>query len=196
MNNYCTNCGNKLDKKDLKCNHCDTPIIYLPCRKKNNNLEKKVLIITLILIICISGVYLVNKSVSVIKSSKLKKKYVEIHLKENYPTEKFEIEYESFGRCIVSGDCFFDNGWNCDGGGCDEYEYLPLSQCKAYYYNIQSNNDKFIITVFFKDKNYSIVEGRNINGTCDSSYYDECHDSEEDDYDFYNNYNNYNYIER
>ena len=30
MNNYCTNCGKKLNKGEFVCQHCNTPIIDLP----------------------------------------------------------------------------------------------------------------------------------------------------------------------
>ena len=43
MNNYCTNCGEKLEKKDIKCKICGTPIIDVTKIPKKMN--KKILII-------------------------------------------------------------------------------------------------------------------------------------------------------
>ena len=173
MNNYCTNCGKKLEKDELVCKKCDTPIVDLPYNyvykssKKVKQIKKilKILIIVslcfivtvvLILILCaVNNQYLKNS---------LQKRYVEPYLKENYGNMDFSIAYDSSGKCIISGDCYYDIVRGCDGGSCHEYKYLDENVCKAHYYFVKNDERNFIVTIVEKDNQIYAVEGKNIYG--------------------------------
>ena len=175
MNNYCTNCGKKLEKNELVCKNCNTSIIDLPYNyvyksPKKKKMQKNILIIIGVCILCFLVFSFSKKIIEKVKIDKLQKNYVEPYLERNYSNVNYSIKYDSSGKCIISGDCYFDPSMGCDGHVCHQYEYLNENECKSYYYHIKTDDDidadnEFIITVFNKDDLYSVVEGKNIYGT-------------------------------
>lgn len=83
-------------------------------------------------------------------------------MKKNFKENDYSIEYMSSGKCVVSGNCMFDPLFGCDGGVCQEYTFLE--GCKSYYYSVEIKDETYTITVFYKDKVYSVIEGENIYG--------------------------------
>lgn len=191
MNNYCTNCGKKLVKDELVCKACNTPIIDLPYNYDYKPLEekarmRKILIIIGIGIVFVIAFYFAKGVISRIKISKMQKEYIEPYLKENYSNLNYSIKYDLSGKCIISGNCYFDPVMGCDGGSCQEYEYLDENDCKSYYYFIKSDTTEFILTVVEKNNQFSVVEGRNIYGKNKENYGDTSSN------DIINNESNYN----
>lgn len=167
MNNYCTNCGQKLKKNELVCSNCNTPIVEIPYNYEYiSPTRKKVQIIILILIgglvLGFMGYNLAKSIVQKVRINKLQKNYVEPYLKEKFPDKDYDIKYDSSGRCITSGDCAFDPVRGCDGGSCNEYTYLD--NCISYYYSVTIDGKIYTITLSNKDNIYLINEGKNIYG--------------------------------
>ena len=170
MNNYCTKCGKELEKDELVCKNCNTPIVELPYNYEYKSPEKrkKTRKILIIVGICLLSVFFFcfgKAAINEIKINKLKKEYVESYIKENYGNLNYSIKYESSGKCIISGDCYVDYVGGCESGGCQEYEYLDENDCKSYYFDVKNNTNQFIITVVDRNNVISVVEGRNIYGT-------------------------------
>ncbi len=169
MNNYCTNCGKKLEKDDLACKACNTPIIDLPYNYDYKSPEKKettrkILTILGICILCVIVFFIAKDVINRIKISKMQKEYIEPYLKENYSNLNYSIKYNSSGKCIISGNCYFDPVMGCDGGACQEYKYLDDNNCKSYYYSIKSDTKEFLLTVVNRNNHFFVVEGKNIYG--------------------------------
>ena len=191
MNNYCTNWGRKLEKDELVCKKCNTPIVDLPDnyvyvspeRKKLNKIILKLLIIIGICLLVIALIFFCLKVFNKHKVNNYQKKYVEPYLDKKYGNGNYSVNYDSSGKCIISGECERDYSFDCEY--CEEYHYLDRSQCKAYYYNVASNDKNFIVTVVKKKYSVDVVEGKNIYGT-DNSY-----DTIEDSYNDSSN-NKYN----
>lgn len=169
MNNYCTNCGNRLKKRDLVCSECNTPIIDLPddyefksfSEKSANKKTRNIVIFCSLFVLGLFLIYFVFVNV---KSGVYLDKYVKPFLKENYGDLDYSIEYDGSGKCIVSGNCYFDPVRGCDGGACEEYEYLNEFGCFSYYYIVETADEKFVVTVVDYDKKVSVVKGRSIYG--------------------------------
>lgn len=167
MNNYCTNCGKQLEKDELLCKNCNTPIIDLPYDYEYISPEKKkrkkiTLIIVGVCILCFSAVYLTREILFKIKINKFQKEYVEPYIKQNYSNTTYSIEYSSFGKCIISEN----HSTNiCICGPGPYYEYLDDPKCKSYYFSVKNDEEEFEVTVVDNHKHYSVVEGRNIYGT-------------------------------
>ena len=169
MNNYCTNCGNRLKKRDLVCSECNTPIIDLPegyefkgiSEKSANKKTRNIVIFCSLFVLVLFLIYFVFVNV---KSGVYLDKYVKPFLKENYGDLDYLIEYDGSGKCIVSGNCYFDPVRGCDGGACEEYEYLNEFGCFSYYYIVETADEKFVVTVVDYDKKVSVVKGRSIYG--------------------------------
>ena len=51
MNNYCTNCGNKLNKKDIKCDNCGTAVIDLSYLKRKKNTKTIAIVFGIIVLV-------------------------------------------------------------------------------------------------------------------------------------------------
>ena len=160
MNNYCTNCGRKLDEGEKICPDCKVEVVLEPKEKKK--MIKSVLIITGVLILCFIGFSIAKEKIDKIKVKKLQKDYVEPYLKKHYRNVSYAIEYDSTGKCIISGNCEFDAAMGCDGGACEPYEYLSDKECRSYYYSVKMRKKTCIVTVVYKDKQYTVVEGKNI----------------------------------
>ena len=170
MNNYCTNCGNQLKKRDLVCSECNTPIIDLPegyefkgiSEKSANKKTRNIIIFCSLFVLVLFLIYFVFVNV---KSGVYLDKYVKPFLKENYGDLDYSIEYDGSGKCIVSGNCYFDPVRGCDGGACEEYEYLNEFGCFSYYYIVETADENFVVTVVDYDKKVSVVKGRSIYGS-------------------------------
>ena len=84
MNNYCTNCGNKLNKNDLVCQNCNTPIIDLPYNYIYKSPQKKrinkILIISLSTLVSLIILIILGY---ILKINVLKTKYVEKYILDN-----------------------------------------------------------------------------------------------------------------
>lgn len=186
MNNYCTNCGNRLKKRDLVCSECNTPIIDLPddyefksvSEKSANKKTRNIVIFCSLFVLGLFLIYFVFVNV---KSGVYLDKYVKPFLKENYGDLDYSIEYDGSGKCIVSGNCYFDLVRGCDGGACDEYEYLNEFGCFSYYYIVETADEKFVVTVVDYDKKVSVVKGRSIYGTEEGEEVEENVDDTSDD---------------
>lgn len=180
MNNYCTNCGKPLSKHDMFCTNCGTPIVdipydYVPPIEKEK--KKKRLKIIGIILLSIVAIILIIIIIKIITIKSLQKKYVEPFLGEG----NYEISYSSSGQCVIAGECSPNIFRGCDGG-CKLYEYLPEDECKSYYYNVDTENERFTVTVFKKDGKYSAVRGKNIYG-------EDYKKEPEEDYDLYYRFN-------
>ncbi len=165
MNNYCTNCGNKLLKDDFVCNKCNTPVVDIPYNYKTPAEKEKNRVIRncfLIIFIFVLGFFLVKEGMYQIFIYKLKKEYVVPYIKKMPNVFEYEIKYDSSGQCIKSGNCKADPVMGCDGGMCEEYKYE--NDCKSYYFNVEIDGIDHIITVVEKNNQYYAVEGKNIYG--------------------------------
>lgn len=170
MNNYCTNCGKKLNNGDLVCSSCGTPIVDLPYNyiyKSPKEIEKKkeikrnmfiIGIVLLCLMIVCFVIFMIHRS----KVNNLKDEYVKPYLEQNYDGVNYSVKYDSGGKCIISGNCY-----PYPLEGCNErceYEYLDEKECSSYYYFVKTDEESFFVTVFYRNKTYSVVEGKNIYG--------------------------------
>lgn len=181
MNNYCTNCGKKLEKEELVCKDCNTPIVDLPYNYKYRSPARKkafktIIIIIVIGLICFLTFIVTKVVVNRINVNVMQKKYVEPYMKANYGAYKYSIKYNYSGKCIISGSCYKNIG--CDGS-CDEYKYLDKGDCRSIYYSIKMNQKEFTVTVVNNKGHISVIEGKNIYGIKDEDndddepFYDE-----------------------
>ena len=90
------------------------------------------------------------------------KKYAEEYVEDKLMLDNYEINYNNSGKCIIDGDCVIDFAMGIDGGACKEYTYAE--NCKSYYFNVISDDQAVLITVFKKGGAIKVVEGKNING--------------------------------
>ena len=169
MNNYCTNCGNKLGSSDLVCKNCDTPVVDLPIgyefksktQKANDKKSLKKIILIILFIVIIPFLRIVFEEV---KIEFLKNKYLVPYIKEKYYVNNPDIKFTEAGRCIISGECYFNFGSGCDQSYCEPYKYLNRFKCKSYYFDFYYYGENHILTVFKKEGSYYVVEGKNIYG--------------------------------
>lgn len=169
MNNYCTNCGEKLHKDDLVCKKCNTPVVEIPKeylalqKEKNKKLIRKII---LIIVGVISIIFIIIGLIKFFKANKMKKDLVIPYIEENYSVDDYKIIYSNSGKCIVSGECRDSQVRGCALSGCEEYEYLEDEKCTAYYFKFtDAVRDKTtIITVVDRKDTQYVVEGENIYG--------------------------------
>lgn len=162
MNNYCTNCGKKLDDGEFECSKCHTKIIDIPkdYKKKSQKVKKikKILKVIGLIMGTIILLLIIRKVDINIKAKSLLNQYIKPYIKENYNDYDIStIKFDSKGSCIESSICKDD----AFGSHCNKYNYLDRSKCKAYYYKKENKNP---ITVFYKDGKYNVIEGKNIYG--------------------------------
>ena len=165
MNNYCTNCGKKLSGGELVCKKCNTPIIKLDknykfTSKKTKNIKKVFFIVVIVFILIIISLF----SIHMLSVYKLKNEYVIPFIENELHEKNYKVRYDSSGKCIVSGNCYFDPVQGCDGGICSQYEYSKDKNCKSYYYSVKVKNESFFVTVVKKGNKFYTVKGKNING--------------------------------
>lgn len=181
MNNYCTHCGKKLEEGEQICQNCNTPIYKLsPDNLKTSSKKLKcwemiLIIIFSIVFICfiICFIYIggdifeknFQKQKIEKEAKNLQKEYVEPYLKENYVDAEYKVEFFEKSQCVISGTCEHDPVLGCDGGLCEEYQYLSESECTSYFYYIYvGENREFLLTAVQKGDETYVVEGTNIYG--------------------------------
>ena len=139
MNNYCTNCGEKLKEKAIKCDKCNTYVIDLKSIKKEKTY--KIIIISIITIILAIIVAIISYNMYYkIQSKYIYKKY----LKEDYKNAKY-INYEPCRECERS----------CDGGCLNTPKIVG---CYIYYYKSNPNIENPDIIVYSNKGKISIDE--------------------------------------
>lgn len=128
----------------------------------NKDSKNKNMIITLgIILVFIFGVWFTIDLVYQLNINKYKK-YAEEYVEDKLNLDNYEISYNNSGKCIVDGDCVIDFAMGIDGGACKEYTYAE--NCKSYYFNVTSDEQATLITVFEKNGVIKAIEGKNING--------------------------------
>lgn len=167
MNNYCTNCGKKLEEGKLVCDNCNVPIIDLSSdysydlyrKKRNKNRMKMVGICFLSAIVFILSKITIDK----VKAKKIQNKYVDSYISENYNFSTYDVHLKRMGQCkIYSCD---ENDYNCGLGSlCCFDRYLENESCKSYTYYVYSSEKDFLVTVYYRNNTYDVIEGESIYG--------------------------------
>lgn len=160
MNNYCTKCGKKLKDNEFICESCNTPVVDIPQDYKTSR-QKKIIVAISLVVLFIFVLILAIFSYKFLKINKLKREYAEPYLEENYDNLDYSIKYDSSGNCVIGID---PDAIGIDGSYCGD-PYLYDDNCRAYYYNVETDSKKFIVTVVDKNNKFTVVEGKNINGT-------------------------------
>lgn len=169
MNNYCTNCGIKLKTYAVACKNCGTAIADVPldCKhehSKKTRVKKLILFSILGIALVIWTIWFTRKLYVSIMSKKLLNEYVVPFLNEEYGEYYSNLEFDMYGKCITSGNCYTEPLISCDGNGCEVYTYLSRFKCMSFFYKYEIGDEREIVTVFKKDGKYQIVRGRNIYG--------------------------------
>lgn len=163
MNNYCTNCGEKIEKNELVCKKCNTPIIDLSEYYENNlknKQSKKIYIIVIILVIFIIVVYFVFLGIKLFKPKSLEKKYIKPYVEGKYHLSEYTTNLEYFGECLY--DYCHDEEINCGcGTACCNDLYIKKG-CKSYIYKIVSDDKEFFVTVFYYKNKYHVIDGKEV----------------------------------
>ena len=164
MNNYCTNCGKKLEKGELECLNCNTLVVDLPCdyvyvtpeKRKRNKIILYVFIGLLTVILLVIGIqYLIFR----IKLGKYEKEYIKPYITQKYGSSYKKIKYVDKTDCIVSGDCYFDPVMGCDGGACVQYKYVELGTCVSYHFTVSNGDSEKNINVSVRGDEVRVAEG-------------------------------------
>ena len=180
MNNYCTNCGEKLKPYSEKCYKCGTAVLDIPSDYKHehikkSNFKKKLAFTFGITIVVILTLLVARKLYVKVMSNKLMNEYAIPYLENIYGKYYSNLEFDMYGKCIISGDCYTEPLIKCDGNGCEVYSYLSRFKCMSFFYTFDVGEESREITVFKKDGKYQVVGGRNIYGYLDDlsdNYYD------------------------
>lgn len=172
MNNYCTNCGEKLKPYSEECKKCGTAILDIPKDYKHehikkSNFKKKLAFGFGIAVVIIFAFIVVRKLYIKIMSDKLMNEYAIPYLEETYGNYYSNLEFDMYGKCIVSGDCYTEPLIECDGNGCEVYTYLSRFKCMSFFYTFDVGDESREVTVFKKDGKYQVVGGRNVYGYLD-----------------------------
>lgn len=186
MNNYCTNCGNKLKTYTVVCDKCNTPVADISYEYKHISLMKRftkrrITIVLLIVISVIFTFFVARKFYISHMSKKLMNEMVIPFLEERYGSFYRDVEFDLFGKCIIDGNCYTEPLIECDGNGCEVYTYLNRFKCMSFYYKYKIGEEEFELSVFKEKGEYKVVNGRNIYGYDDvfSDNY-----SNKDEYDY------------
>lgn len=139
MNNYCTNCGEKLKENAIKCDKCNTYVVDLKSIKKEKIYKIIIISIIIIIIAIIVSVFSYNIYYK-IQSKNIYRKY----LKEEYQNAEF-INYEPCRECDGS----------CDGGCINSPKIVG---CYIYYYKSNPTNKSPDIVVYSNKGKISIDE--------------------------------------
>lgn len=186
MNNYCTNCGEKLKPYTEECKKCGTAVLDIPKDYKHEHIKKsdfkKKLAFAFGIAVVIILAFLVARKIYIkVMSNKLMNEYVTPYLEEIYGKYYSNLEFDMYGKCIISGNCYTEPLIECDGNGCEVYSYLSRFKCMSFFYTFDVGEDSKEVTVFKKDGKYQIVGGRNIYGY-DDEYSDNYYDWYDEDY--------------
>lgn len=169
MNNYCTNCGEKLKAYTVLCKKCDTPVANVSCEYKHvppkkRVVRKKILAVLFVIVSVIFAFFFTRKIYITVNSNKLMNSMVIPFLSEKYGSFYSELKFDMYGKCIVSGDCYTEPLISCDGNGCELYTYLSRFKCMSFFYTYKIGDNSHSVTVYKKDGKFQIVDGRNIYG--------------------------------
>lgn len=191
-NNYCTNCGKKLKKYEIVCEKCNTPIVKIPEKitppEIINKRKRRIMIISII-IACIIIISFCAKIINNKKIEKIKQNYAIPFINEN--AQKYKgiiesIEYDGKGKCIsyitspngCPSQAVYSNDKNCESY---YYKIKVKSDLKDddYNYNLdkigyisrENEYDYYIVTVYYKDKKYNTIMGREIKDNQKKEYY-------------------------
>lgn len=129
MNNYCTNCGKKLEGKTIKCDACNTYVIDI-----NKSNSRKVFRVIAIILTSIVVIIIMAIIVYIIYYKSLSNSLYKKHLSKDYPNAKY-VKYEACRECDGS----------CDGG-C--FNSPKVVGCYKYYYKSNQSLSKPDIIVF------------------------------------------------
>ena len=184
MNNYCTNCGEKLKPYSEECKKCGTAVLDIPKDYKHehikkSNFKKKLAFGFGIAVVVIFAFIVIRKIYIKIMSNKLTNEYAIPYLEETYGNYYSNLEFDMYGKCIVSGNCYTEPLIECDGNGCEAYTYLSRFKCMSFFYTFDVGEESREVTVFKKDGKYQVVGGRNIYGYLDDL--SDNYDDEDDD---------------
>ena len=137
MNNYCTNCGEKLETNAVKCNQCNTYVVDLKVINKKK-------------IFCTIGIFIIILILGIITTiicynlyyKNLGKSLYEKYLKADYK----DAQYVKYGSCRVCED-------SCEGS-C--LQYATIIGCFRYYYKSDTNIKNPDIVIFYNKGDVSI----------------------------------------
>lgn len=137
MNNFCTNCGKKLENNVIKCDECNTYVIDLEAIYKKElfrmvSIIIGVLVLGIIVTIICYNLYYKNLNKSIYKK----------YLKDDFKEAQY-VKYESCHACDDS----------CDGACIRSPKIVG---CFQYYYKSNSNIKNPDIIVFSNKGNISI----------------------------------------
>lgn len=137
MNNYCTNCGKKLESNVIKCDECNTYVVDL----KTINKKKIFHIISVIIIVLVLGIIATIICYSLYYKN-LNKSIYKKYLKDEFS----EAQYAGYDSCrACEGSC---------DGGCGTSP--KIVGCFKYYYKSKPNIEKPDIVVFSNKGDISI----------------------------------------
>ena len=138
MNNFCTNCGKKLETNVIKCDECNTYVVDL----KVINKKKIFRIVSIILIVFILGIIATITCYNLYYKN-LNKSLYEKYLKADYKEAQY-VKYNSCRACDGS----------CDGSCINSPKIVG---CFKYYYKSNTNIGNPDIIVF-SNKGYISID--------------------------------------
>ncbi len=134
MNNYCTNCGHKLNSKDIVCPKCNLAIVD-DREELNKKRNKKIIKIGLIILVCFMFLYIIYNIINFC----IVKRYIN-NVMSKYDYDK--VKLSKIEQCkVCSGSC---------DGNCTNYQYVI--NCHKYTFQINVDND-----VIYASANYNIA---------------------------------------
>lgn len=137
MNNFCTNCGKKLENNVIKCDECNTYVIDL----KVINKKKIFRIVSIVIVVLVLGIIATITCYNLYYQN-LNKSIYEKYLKNDFKEAQY-VKYDSCHACDGS----------CDGSCISSPKIVG---CFKYYYKSNSNIENPDIVVFFNKGDISI----------------------------------------
>lgn len=137
MNNFCTNCGKKLETNVIKCDECNTYVVDL----KVINKKKTFRIVSTAIVVLILGIIATITCYNLYFQN-LNKSLYEKYLKDDFK----EAQYVKYSPCRVCTS-------SCEGS-CDHSK--KIVGCFKYYYRSNSNIENPDIVVFSNKGDISI----------------------------------------
>ena len=137
MNNYCTNCGEKLDANVIRCDACNTYVVDL----KAINKKKIFCIVSIVLIVLILGIVATITGYNLYYKNLYKSLYKK-YLKDDYKDAQY-VKYDS---------CRAYDSWTTP----------KIVGCFKYYYKSNTNIENPDIVVFYNKGDISIDVYSNI----------------------------------